>query len=111
MRRGLVFFDGERAGRLEETETGMSFRYDPTWLAAPGARPVSLTMPLRAEPYASRGPMPFFMGLLPEGWLLDIALAKLKVARDDAFGMLLALCHDCIGAVSIEPDRKVGGDG
>jgi serine/threonine-protein kinase HipA len=46
---------------------------------------------------------PFFENLLPEGWLLNIAVGKLKVARGDGFGLVLALCRDCIGAVSVEP--------
>ena len=61
----------------------------------------AVTLPVRTEPYESPGLHPFFENLLPEGWLLDIALAELKLARGDAFGMLLALCRDCVGAVRI----------
>lgn len=102
-RRGRVHFDGELAGTLEETETGMVFRYDRAWLAREDAQPVSLTLPLRDEPYESRGPHPFFLGLLPEGWLFELSLTRLKLTRDDAFGLLLGLCRDCVGAVSIHP--------
>jgi HipA-like protein len=41
--------------------------------AQPDARPVSLTLPIREAPYLSRVLFPFFDGLIPEGWLLDIA--------------------------------------
>ena len=44
-----------------------------------------------------------FENLLPEGWLFDIASKKLKISKDDPFGMLLATCEDCVGAVEIEP--------
>jgi serine/threonine-protein kinase HipA len=60
-------------------------------------------MPLREEPYISEGLHPFFEGLLPEGWYLGIVLAKLKLPRSDAFGLLLGTCSDCIGAAEIEP--------
>lgn len=102
-RAAVVRLDGRPVGRLVETETGSRFTYDEAWLADREAVPVSLTMPLRREPYESKGLHPFFENLLPEGWLLEIATAKLKVAKDDAFGILLATCADCIGAVEIVP--------
>lgn len=105
-RAGRVSLDGARVGRIEETGTGTGtrFTYDPGWLARPDAVPVSLTMPLRAEPYEDKGLLPFFENLLPEGWLLEIATSKLKIPKDDAFGLLLATCADCVGAVEIQPE-------
>lgn len=100
-RQGIVRVDGRRAGAIVETDTGTRFTYDAAWLAAPDATPISLTMPLRAEPYEAKGLLPFFENLLPEGWLLEIATAKLKIAKDDAFGLLLATCADCVGAVEV----------
>ena len=38
------------AGRLTEDEDGFHFVYDSEYLAAEGAEPISLTMPLREEP-------------------------------------------------------------
>ncbi|MBL8755627.1 MAG: HipA N-terminal domain-containing protein [Planctomycetes bacterium] len=100
----MVRLSGERCGVLEELSGGATrFRYDAEWLDARDARPVSLTMPLQPEPYEARSLLPFFSNLLPEGWLLDVSLARLKVARDDAFGLLLATCRDCMGEVEIEP--------
>lgn len=46
---------------------------------------------------------PFFDGLVPEGWLLDIAEKNWKLSARDRMGLLLKTCRDCIGAVSIEP--------
>ena len=46
---------------------------------------------------------PFFDGLIPEGWLLDIAETNWKINQRDRMGLLLAFCKDCIGAVSIIP--------
>jgi HipA-like protein len=103
-RRGVIFLAGQRAGILEETSEGTRFTYDASWLTRPDALPISLTMPLRAEPYESRGLHPFFENLLPEGWLLELSTAKLKISKDDAFGLLLATCADCIGAVEVRAD-------
>ena len=44
------------------------------------------------------------MGPLPEGWLQDLTLDRLKVQADDWFGQMLAFCGDCMGAVHIEDD-------
>ena len=106
-RAGVVSLDGTRVGLIEETESGTRFTYAPEWLGRPGALPISLTMPLREAPYESRGLLPFFENLLPEGWLLEISTAKLKIPKDDAFGLLLATCSDCIGAVEI---RRLEGE-
>ena len=102
-RTGIVRLDGERVGTIQEIEVGTRFAYDAAWLTRADAEPVSLTLPLRPEPYDSRSLHPFFENLLPEGWLLEIATSRLKIAKDDAFGLLLAVCADCIGAVEIYP--------
>lgn len=102
-RRGRVFLDREPVGWIDETETGMRFSYDADWLARPEARAVSLTLPLNPTPVEARGLHPFFAGLLPEGWLFDIVLSTLKLPADDGFGLVLALCRDCVGAVRVEP--------
>lgn len=105
-RRAIVRLDGERVGTLVEHGRQVTFAYDAEWLAHGDAVPVSLTLPLRPEPYVSDGLHPFFENLLPEGWLLELATKKLKIAKDDAFGLLVATCADCIGAVEIVPAQE-----
>ena len=68
-----------------------------------GAVPVAGEPPSRAEPHDGPGLHPCFENRLPAGWLLGIATSKLKIARDDASGLLLATCADCVGAVEIAP--------
>ncbi len=101
MRRARVIMHDAVAGYLSETESGYAFTYDGVYLESPGAAPVSLTLPLSAKPYQSRVLFPFFDGLIPEGWLLDVAEQNWKLDRRDRMGLLLACCKDCIGAVSI----------
>ena len=105
LRVGIVSLDGEICGRIEETAGGSRFSYTPQWVARRDAAAISQTMPVRAESYEGRGLLPFFENLLPEGWLFDIAVTKLKIAKDDAFGLLLATCADCVGAVEVRPER------
>ena len=102
-RKGRVSLSGQPAGTLEEAGDQIRFTYLPEWLDRPDAVPVSLTLPLRSEPYISHGLHPFFENLLTEGWLLEVASKTLKISRDDPFGLLLATCGDCVGAVEIEP--------
>lgn len=108
-RRGVVSLDGHRVGILEEIAGGTRFAYDEAWLAHAEALPISLTLPLRREPYEAAGLHPFFENLLPEGWLLELSTTKLKIPKDDAFGLLLATCADCIGAVEVTAPEDGGG--
>lgn len=101
-RRGIVRLDGVRVGLIEETGSGVRFSYDPAYVS-PGAVPVSLTLSVRAEPYDWPRLHPFFENLLPEGWLLDIAVRRLHLPESDTFGLMLATCGDCIGAVEVVP--------
>ena len=103
MRKANIFVRDILAGRLEETETGYRFTYDSRYLEQPDAEPVSLTLPLRKQPYDSHILHPFFDGLIPEGWLLDVALRNSDISQLDRMGLLLLCCKDCIGAVSVQP--------
>lgn len=103
MKQGNVYFKQLHAGIIREDEDGYMFLYDPDYLLRSDARPVSLTLPLRKEPYVSQVLFPFFDGLIPEGWLLDVAIKSWKIDPGDRMGLLLACCQDCIGAVSVEP--------
>jgi len=108
-RAGRVFFGDRLAGRIVEDEDGFRFSYDSGYLSADGAMAVSLSLPLRAEPYTDRNLFPFFDGLIPEGWLLEIAERTWKLDPRDRMGLLLACCEDCIGAVSVRREEERSG--
>jgi len=107
------------AGILTEDENGFTFQYDESYHLGRiyqkeisdhtrmhhqiGMPPISLTMPVTEVPYKSQVLFPFFDGLIPEGWLLDIAQKNWKLDPRDRMSILMATCKDCIGAVSIEP--------
>lgn len=107
MRKAEIRMFGKVAGHLTETDEGYRFVYAPEYAAKPENLPISRLLPLRAEPYHDKRLFPFFDGLIPEGWLLDIAEKTWKLDPRDRMGLLLATCRDCIGAVSVVPMEDV----
>lgn len=95
------------AGELMETDEGYSFVYHEEYLQSGSPLAVSLTLPLSEKPYKSMNLFPFFDGLIPEGWLLEIAEKNWKLDERDRMGLLLACCRDCIGAVYIIEEKGV----
>lgn len=102
MKKADVYMFGKLTGLLTEDENGFHFEYDQSYLKSDNAEPISLTLPLTDKEYISKVMFPFFDGLIPEGWLLDIAQRNWKLDPRDRMEILLKTCHDCIGAVSIE---------
>lgn len=106
MKKAKVYVNSREAGVLTEDENGFTFRYHDEYLESEGAEAVSLTLPLRAEEYQDKVLFPFFDGLIPEGWLLNIAENSWKINQRDRMSLLLACCKDCIGAVSVIAEEE-----
>ncbi|GAB6011637.1 HipA N-terminal domain-containing protein [Viscerimonas tarda] len=104
MKQGFVYLSNILAGIVTEDENGFTFSYDRAFLRSGNAQAISLTLPLTEKPYQSNVLFPFFDGLIPEGWLLNIAESSWKINGRDRMSLLLACCKDCIGAVSITPN-------
>lgn len=104
-RIAYVYVRNVFAGELCETDEGYSFSYDEQYLDSENASAVSLTMPLSSTEYTSKTLFPFFDGLIPEGWLLDVVSRNWKINSKDRFGLLLVACKDGIGNVSIKEER------
>ena len=110
MKKANIYMHQYWAGVLTEDSEGYHFQYTTDYLALPEAEPISLTLPLASKAYHSNLLFPFFDGLIPEGWLLDIAERNWKLQPRDRMGILLATCKDCIGAVSVEPVTEQNDD-
>ena len=106
MRKAEVKMQDVTAGWLAQDDQGYHFVYDPAYLSLRDPEPVSKTLPLQEAPYQNSVLFPFFDGLIPEGWLLDVARKNWKLNPRDRMGLLMACCKDCIGAVSIIPIIK-----
>lgn len=99
-RRALVYFNTEQAGILEEIESGYRFTYNSDFIGKD--IPISVSLPLKNEPYESTELFPFFEGILPEGEYLKIITSRFKVDKEDLFGIALKACEETIGAISIK---------
>ncbi|RAJ83305.1 serine/threonine-protein kinase HipA [Chitinophaga dinghuensis] len=104
MRIGKVYYQDKLAGHITATDHGeYLFQYTPEYVQSSPDLFLTFSMPVRREPYIERHLFPFFEGLIPEGWLLEMAIQKWNLKRNDSMGLLLACCQNCIGAVSIHP--------
>jgi len=103
MKKAEIKIQNETAGWLTQDENGYHFVYDEAYIQNDNAAPISLTLPLKDKVFTSKMLFPFFDGLIPEGWLLDIAEKNWKLNPRDRMGLLLACCKDCIGAVGVYP--------
>jgi serine/threonine-protein kinase HipA len=106
MKKGLVYKKDKLVGTIWEDETGYHFQYNKLYLTNPIYGGVSKTLPLRKACYDSENMIPFFDGLIPEGWLLEIAIDNWKLNPRDRMNLLLTLCKDNIGDISIEKGLK-----
>jgi serine/threonine-protein kinase HipA len=100
-RKAQVYMKETLAGMLEEVATGYAFAYTDEYVLDTNAQAVSNTLPLQKKQFESNVLFPFFDGLIPEGWLLDIAEKNWKLNEKDRMGLLLTFCKNCIGAVSV----------
>jgi len=102
MRQGKVYYNNDLAGIITETDDGeYLFAYDNDYIRRFPEQAITFTMPVSEKVYRSNRLFPFFEGLIPEGWLLEIATKSWKLNPNDRMGLLLACCKNCIGAVSV----------
>lgn len=106
MRQARIYRKDLFAGLLTEDGGEYTFKYDESYLASPSAEAISLTLPLQDAAYRSPVLFPFFDGLIPEGWLLDVALRNTDISILDRMSLLLLCCKECIGSVSVIPIKE-----
>ena len=111
MRQGKIYYKDHLAGIITETNDGdYVFQYDELYVKDHPKDFITFTMPVTNKSYTDKRLFPFFEGLIPEGWLLNIASENWKINRNDRMGLLLACCQNCIGAVGVEPIPEEDGD-
>jgi len=104
MRKAEIYYKNDLAGYLTETDDGeYLFRYTSDYVKRFPGQFLTFSMPVREQPYKDTRLFPFFEGLIPEGWLLEIASKNWKLNPNDRMGLLLVCCENCIGAVSVKP--------
>lgn len=102
--RAKIYTHNKFAGILEEHDDGkFTFTYDTKYLSTTEPKPISLTLPIIKQTHESETLFPFFDGLIPEGWLLNIAVKNWKLDARNRMELLLKTCSDCIGSVHVQP--------
>ncbi len=104
MRNAIIKYNHIDAGILTETDEGWyEFQYNESYVEFFPQQFITFNIPVNKQVYRSKRLFPFFDGLIPEGWLLNIASESWKINKNDRMGLLLACCQSCIGAVSVHP--------
>ncbi|MDB2614187.1 type II toxin-antitoxin system HipA family toxin [Chlamydiales bacterium] len=99
-----VYLYRERVGLLIQDDHGqMLFDYAESWLASPNARPLSNSLPLRAERFKRNECRGFFAGILPEEDKRETIARNLGVSARNDFSLLEQIGGECAGAVSFMP--------
>ena len=102
----VVALNGRTVGSLTKAADGATrFEYDGEWISWENAFPVSLSMPVREEPFAGEDVMAYFENLLPENdRILSRIAARVGAKGTDAYSMLEAIGRDCVGALQFLPE-------
>jgi serine/threonine-protein kinase HipA len=94
-----VFLSDRRIGSLDDRAGDMLFTYE-----AGVQTPLSVNLPVRAEPYNNADCRAFFDNLLPEGSWRQSICRQLRIDERNDFQLLVAIGTECAGAVSLHPD-------
>ena len=100
-----VFLNSRLVGQLRrETSGAISFQYDQSWVEWPSALPVSLSLPIREQAYRGAPVLAVFENLLPDNDTLRRQVAvRARAEGTDAYSLLGAIGHDCVGALQFLP--------
>ncbi len=98
-----VYMNGYRVGTFTKTTSGShQFQYHESWLAQPGSRPISLSMPLRHQAYRGDEAYNFFDNLLPDNTeVRNRVVARYQAASTQPFDLLSCIGQDSVGALQL----------
>lgn len=101
-----VLLNGRLVGVLRRESTGaIDFQYARDWLDWKSTFPVSLSLPLREDRYIGSPVINVFDNLLPDSDAIRKRVAeRVGAGGTDAYSLLTALGHDCVGALQFLPD-------
>lgn len=107
-----VALNGIEVGKLTLERSGaMAFQYNPEWLDRPGARAISLSLPLSPASYRGERVYNFFDNLLPDSDAIRARMqARFQVPTRHPFDLLSSVGRDCIGAIQLYPEDSLVPD-
>ncbi|EKS34835.1 type II toxin-antitoxin system HipA family toxin [Afipia broomeae] len=96
-----VLLNNRLVGDLRKDASGaISFQYSQSWLNWEHALPISLSMQLREDSFRGATVAAVFDNLLPDSDAIRKRVAeKVGAAGMDAYSLLAAIGHDCVGAL------------
>ena len=101
----VVSLLGMAIGRLVPTRRGARFSYESEVAREHVGMPLlSLSLPVKARPYAEELTGSWFRGLLPEGQRLQAIARRIGCDEGDYVSILRRIGWECAGAVSIHED-------
>lgn len=106
-----VFLNSRHVGVLRRESTGaIEFHYAEDWLDWEKTFPISLSLPLREDRYVGAPVINVFDNLLPDSDTIRKRIAeRVGAGGTDAYSLLSALGHDCVGALQFLPDNMDPG--
>jgi len=100
-----IYMNGYLVGRLKQKTNGSHwFIYEKTWLETKGARPISLSLPLKSGAYKGAEVINFFDNLLPDNrQIRERIVARYQARSTQPYDLLFEIGRDCIGALQLIP--------
>lgn len=107
MRKLNVWRIGDEDAHLvgEIIDRPIAFRYSASYLESSGAHAISLSLPLRDDPFSEEELVPYFNGLLPENETRTAIANALRTTPDDFLTILLHCGREIIGDVAITEEE------
>jgi len=97
-----IYLQNRLTGRLWlDARRRFVFRYESEWVNDQHATPLSLSLPLKKEPYADDSARPFFANLLPEGEIRRLIAQRFGLSEKNDFALLGQIGGECAGAVAL----------
>lgn len=108
MARLTVAMNGMEIGSLTLEKSGaMTFQYRRDWIERPGARAISLSLPLSSSPYKGERVYNFFDNLLPDSEAIRARIqARFRTPTSHPFDLLTSVGRECIGAIQLYPENQ-----
>ena len=103
----FVHFNKIFVGIFEQNSSGrLSFSYDQKYLKFPQAASLSISLPLRSEPFDDKTTRAFFSGLLPDDHQREILAKNLGLSPRNPFALLSKVGGDCAGAIEMRNSTR-----
>jgi serine/threonine-protein kinase HipA len=99
----IYWHDGLIGNLIQDAGGQMVFEYVESWLNAPGAAPLSQSLPLRKKRFNRKECRGFFAGILPEESKREIIARNLGISARNDYAMLERIGGECAGAVTFVP--------